>query len=163
MKKFYKSVSFVTRELKKEIAAKYDAQKIVEASSEKINTMGKKLYDQFRSFVMKNPDLYDNDFIERISAKKYEIDDVSIAEFKKAYRITVNISPHGRRFVMVPFLFVADPDAYRNARIRKNKFGKDSTKEDVDKHYDGKIEQLQAEVEKLKLERSQMYNADDWK
>jgi hypothetical protein len=66
-------------------------------------------------------------------------------------------------FIIVPFLFISDEHAYKEARKRKLKFGKDATLADVEKHYDGKIDKLMAEVEKVKQERALMHDTEHWK
>jgi hypothetical protein len=150
----YKSSAFIKTAVEKESACLEKAIKDKAASETKLNDIGIKLYDQFKSFVMNNKDLYDMDFVDKLTRMQFSVKSVKFVEEKKAIRLEMNISPEGIVFVIVSLLFISDPAAYRITRVRRKSFGKDVTMKEVEKHYDSEIANLMNKIERLKKEKN---------
>ena len=119
---------------------------------------GSVLYNQLAKFVDENPDLYDSDFM---NINNPTIEKVDIINSKCAIRLYVKHND-GFTHVLIPFLFISSPDEYKATRNRKLAFG-DKTKEEVADHYDGVIDKLQIEIDRLKKEKTSMsLNITDW-
>lgn len=155
----YKSISYVKSHVEAGRSAMIDYERKMLEKKDSLFAMGANLYNQFRSFVIGNPALFDKDFMD------YEnpvITDVVASDNKQAIRVFVKYDG-GRNVILVPYLFIKDPVAYKNVRTKAAKFGC-KTSEEIEKHYDGEISKLMAEVEKLKGEKKRFtLSAEDWK
>lgn len=112
---------------------------------------------QFKVFVTDNKDLYDSGFIDIMYSKK-EVISVKIDNDKDAIVIETRcfigslLGKEKTCFILIPMLFIEDPDQYRSKRIMQLKF-KDKTLEEVNNHYDGEVKKLLEEVAKLQKEK----------
>lgn len=156
--KKYKSVSHVKTMVSANKKEMINFERKLLERKDKLFAMGANLYNQFRAFVLKNPSLFDSDFM------RYEnpvITDVSASDTKKAIKVFMKYDG-GRNVILIPYLFIKDPVGYKNIRAKKAAFG-DKTSEQIEKHYDGEIDKLMAEVERLRGEKERFTLSDgDW-
>lgn len=159
----YKSISFLRNVIKRESGEIENAQKVIDSNSAHLVSRGERILRQFVNFVNRNKDLFDDDFIGRFS-HPYKVIELSDVESKKAFRVKISfISNAEVRFIIVPYLFIENVEAYRRSRTVSNKFGKDTTMKQVKQHYDGEIEKLMEEVKRLEQEKSAITTDDgDW-
>jgi len=154
----YTSVNFLKINISKEVLLISDAMSTINRINKTLVRRGSILYNQMAKFVDENPDLYDTDFM---NVKNPIVERVDIINSKCAIRLYVKHND-GFIHVLIPFLFISDPDEYNATRKRKLSFG-DKTKKQVADHYDGAIDKLQIEIDRLKREKTSMsVNSTDW-
>ncbi len=155
----FSNVANLSLNVKDELSKLQKAKRDVTHHEEQLNIYGGSLYNQFRDFVGRNKELFDDGFMEYTDP---EIRDIEVSKEKKAFKLSVYYEG-GRTMVLVPFLMLEAPEAYKRQRTRMRKFGA-KTIDQIKQHYDGEISKLEQELENLRKERTEtvLVNKGDW-